>query len=245
MSDKHPAAWGDANVGTAGVCAISLYLTAVFLFLLFSLARAWPPIDLCNEGVPAVVVHDPAKDERNPDAGGIDAANNSGADKDAKKADDAAKKTLDKPDPGKGAKTDAKQAVPDRTLLCLVAIVGALGAIIHAMRSLYAFVGNGQLKYCWLPMYILLPCIGSALALIFFLILKGILSSGAGTGATYNTTLGYLAVAGIVGLFTEETVVKIQEIAQTILGKKQDQKDPLDPTPAATQPVQSADGQAG
>lgn len=135
--------------------------------------------------------------------------------------------------------------IPDIGLLCLVAIVGALGALIHAMRSFYAFVGNGQLKFCWLPMYFLLPFVGSALASVFFFILKGILSSGPPPSMTYTTTLGYLAVAGIVGLFTEETVVKIQEIAQTILGKKQGQKDPLDPTPVATQPVQPTDGQAG
>ena len=266
MSDTPPSAWGDANVGTAGVCIVSLYLAGVFLFLIFSLAHRWPEFDLCNDGVAAAKARtaaatkasgqpgepnpsaqeNPVQPPQQPVAGEMATGGQDGPAKTEAKGNQQANNGI-KNTPQGGVKTDdeSKPAVPDRTLLCLVAIVGALGASIHAMRSLYAFVGNGQLKYCWLPMYILLPCIGSALALIFFLILKGILSSGAGTSATYNTTLGYLAVAGIVGLFTEETILKIQEVAQTILGKKQDQKDPLDLTPAAPQPVHPADGQAG
>jgi len=183
-TDVPPPAWGDANVGTTGVCVISLYLVGALIGLIFCLSRTWTKFDACA--------------------------------------------------------VTAKILVPDINMLCLVAIVGALGALIHAMRSFYAYVGNGQLKYCWLPMYILLPFIGAALASVFFLILKGILSTGPATGGTYNTTLGYLAVAGIVGLFTNETVEKIQEVAQTILGKKQEQKNPLNPTTPTAEPAQPA-----
>ena len=254
MSDTPPSAWGDANVGTAGVCIVSLYLAGVFLFLIFSLAHRWPEFDLCNDGVAAVKARtaaatkasgqpgepnpsaqeNPVQPPQQPVAGEMATGGQDGPAKTEAKANQQANEAVKAPAAGGvTANNESKPAVPDRTLLCLVAIVGALGALIHAMRSFYAFVGNGGLKYCWLPMYVLLPCVGSALALIFFLILKGILSSGPGASATYNTTLGYLAVAGIVGLFTEETVMKIQEVAQTILGKKQDQKDPLPPNKGA------------
>lgn len=239
-----PSPWGDAIVGTTGVCIVSLYLVSAFLFLIFSLARVWPPIALCTEGAPAAGASGPAKPGEKPAQARTGAANASSANQAEEKPAEAEKGAPGRPASGKepqepvqaGAGTGTKAGISDPTLLCLVAIVGALGAIIHAMRSFYAFVGNGQFKYCWLPMYVLLPCIGSALALIFFLILKGILSSGAPAGVSYNTTLGYLAVAGIVGLFTEETTVKIQEVAQSILGKKQDQKDPLTPTPPPGKP---------
>ena len=266
MPETPPSpSWGDSTVGTTGVCVISLYLVGAFIFLLFSLARAWPPIDLCNDGAPAAARAKPAAAAKAPEqpgqpnpsaqpgpvqppqqpaAGEMPASGQNAAALNETRDNPSPNNNVVTPAPKGGVKPDeaTKPSVPDRTLLCLVAIVGALGALIHAMRSFYAFVGNGQLKYCWLPMYILLPCIGSALALIFFLILKGVLSSPPATGATYNTTLGYLAVAGIVGLFTEETIVKIQEVAQTILGKKQDQKDPLDPSTAAAKPAKPADG---
>lgn len=181
--------WGDADVGTTGVCVVSFYLVLVFSVLIYCLARVWMKFDTCAATVAAAVAA----------AGGT-------------------------------AGADAKAAIPDIDLMCLVAIVGALGALIHAMRSFVAFVGNGNLKVCWLPMYLLLPFIGSSLALVFFLILKGILSNGTSTGVACNGTLGYLAVAGIVGLFTEETIGKIQEIAQSILSRKQEQKDSLPKT---------------
>ena len=58
-------------------------------------------------------------------------------------------------------------------LLLIVIIVGALGGLIHVMRSFYWYVGNRDLRRSWLLMYILLPFVGAGLALLFYLIIRG------------------------------------------------------------------------
>jgi hypothetical protein len=55
-------------------------------------------------------------------------------------------------------------------LFYLVALTGALGAMVHTLRSLYWYVGNQQLMQQWLPMYLLLPFVSAALSLIFYLL---------------------------------------------------------------------------
>lgn len=62
---------------------------------------------------------------------------------------------------------------PERRYFLLVALGGALGAFVHIGTSFTDFIGNKKLVYSWLPWYILRPFIGSALALIFYLLVRG------------------------------------------------------------------------
>jgi hypothetical protein len=242
MPDPSPP-WGDSPAGRNAVITLAVYLLVVFAGLVLSLAHNWPRTDICNEAPkPPAAAQSPQ-----PPGAALPAAGNDGApaapapnlapqgDAVPSPSEPAQKPSPTPPAaPQKDAPTTTKSDLTDRKLLCLVAIVGALGGLIHAMRSYYAFVGNGQLKFCWIPMYILLPWVASALALLFFLVAKGLVPSLAAASANGNPSLFCLALAGIVGLFTEETVVKMQEIAQSILGRKQDQKDPLQAAPATS-----------
>lgn len=242
--------WGDSPAGRTAVISLAGYLVAVFVALVFSLAFTWPRTDICTEAPkPPAAAQSPQQPGVAQPAAGNDGAPGAPAQNIAL-LDDAApspSKPTPKPAPAppaappKDAPATAKSDLTDRKLLCLVAIVGALGGLIHAMRSYYAFVGNGQLKFCWIPMYVLLPWVASALALLFFLVAKGLVPSLAAVSANGNPSLFCLALAGIVGLFTEETVVKMQEIAQSILGRKQDQKDPLS-APQTARPDAAATG---
>lgn len=253
MPDHSPP-WGDSPAGRTAVISLAAYLVAVFVALVFSLAYTWPRTDICTDPPKTPTT----QSSQQPGAGQQAAAGSDGApgapaptppapnialqDDAASSPSAPAPKTASTSSakPSKDAPPAAKSDLTDRKLLCLVAIVGALGGLIHAMRSYYAFVGNGQLKFCWIPMYVLLPWVASALALLFFLVAKGLVPSLAAVGANGNPSLFCLALAGIVGLFTEETVVKMQEIAQSILGRKQDQKDPLASPPPATTARQPA-----
>jgi hypothetical protein len=51
-------------------------------------------------------------------------------------------------------------------LFLVVALTGALGGLVHALRSLVWYTGNRNLKYSWLLTYSLQPFIGAALATI-------------------------------------------------------------------------------
>src|SRR3712207_6713202 len=58
-------------------------------------------------------------------------------------------------------------------LFLLVIFAGALGGTAHAIRSLFWYVGNKDLKESWLLMYVMLPFSGSTIAMIFYLIILG------------------------------------------------------------------------
>jgi hypothetical protein len=61
----------------------------------------------------------------------------------------------------------------EQRMLILVALGGALGAFIHISTSFTDFIGNQKLVYSWLPWYIIRPFIGSALAIIFYFLVRG------------------------------------------------------------------------
>lgn len=61
----------------------------------------------------------------------------------------------------------------DASLFLVVIAAGGIGACIHALRSFYWYVGHRSLRRSWLLMYMYLPFVGAALALIVYLLLRG------------------------------------------------------------------------
>jgi hypothetical protein len=98
-------------------------------------------------------------------------------------------------------------------LLLIIMIVGALGSLIHVFHSFYWYVGNRQLRNSWLLMYLLLPFNGAGLALLFYLIIRGGISSQA--PMTQSSVDGYAAVAALVGLFSREAQAKLKKVAES------------------------------
>jgi hypothetical protein len=103
----------------------------------------------------------------------------------------------------------------EQRLFCIVAIAGGLGGLIHTARSVYWYVGNRVLRRSWLLMYIFLPFVGSALSVVFYIILRGGVLPGAGDGAQVNF-FGFTAIAALVGLFSPEAARKLQQIFATL-----------------------------
>jgi hypothetical protein len=106
----------------------------------------------------------------------------------------------------------------------LVLLAGALGACFHALRSLWMFVGNRDLKRSWALMYIVLPINGAVLAFIFFIVI----SAGTGFFAQpqgSNSCFWIIGIAALVGLSSQqaaETLKKIAEAVFTGVPKKAD-----------------------
>ena len=109
-------------------------------------------------------------------------------------------------------------------LLLIVIVVGALGSLIHVLRSFYWYVGNRNLRTSWLLMYFLLPFNGGGLALLFFLIARGVSSSQ--PTAIQASVGGYAALAALVGMFSQQALVKLKQIAQSIFAEAETGKDP-------------------
>lgn len=107
---------------------------------------------------------------------------------------------------------------PDRTqtrLLLLVLLAGALGGTLHALRSLFYFIGNRNLRLSWLPMYLVLPVSSAAIAAVFFLVfVGGLFDVQAGNGSNYFVMVG---VSALVGMFSQQAVEKLKKISEAIL----------------------------
>jgi hypothetical protein len=114
----------------------------------------------------------------------------------------------------------------EHRLFVVVAVTGALGGLLHAARSLYAYVGNRTLLRSWLLFYLSLPFIGAGLAVLFYLILRGGLVTG--TAAEVNF-FGFAAISALVGLFTPEAALKLQQIFTTLLAPTPHERDSLPP----------------
>jgi hypothetical protein len=101
-------------------------------------------------------------------------------------------------------------------LLLIVILAGALGSLVHTIRSVYWYIGNRNLKWSWLAKYILQPFAGSALAVIFYVVIRGGFFS---PQTTFENTspFGFAALAALVGLFSEQAVLKLKRVAETVL----------------------------
>lgn len=111
-------------------------------------------------------------------------------------------------------------------LIFIVIIAGALGGLVHALRSLYWYIGNREMKRSWIVKYILLPFVGSILSLIFYFVIRGGFFS---PGATVEKTsiFGFAAMAALVGMFSEQAALKLKEVADTLLFKPKPGKDSI------------------
>jgi hypothetical protein len=130
-------------------------------------------------------------------------------------------------------------ACPDHSqerLLLLVVLAGALGGALHAMRSLFYFIGNRDLRVSWLPSYIAMPFTGAAVGTLFFLVfVAGFFMPQDGDAKTYFLMVG---VSALVGMFTPQAVEKLKSISEAILtndkpGARSGDRGPKDTAPAA------------
>lgn len=127
-----------------------------------------------------------------------------------------------------GAYTYICAAPQGSGLFWMLVMAGTLGGCIHALRSLWWYTGQGTLKWRWLLMYYCLPFTGAATAMLFsLLIVAGLIDSSAGR----NTSLFIIAVAGLVGMFTQQAALKLTDIANAIFTKPGEGKD-SDPQPS-------------
>jgi hypothetical protein len=103
-------------------------------------------------------------------------------------------------------------------LLLLVMLCGALGSLMHALRSLYWYTGNRKMVWSWVAFYMLLPFTGAMLAVIFYLVVRGgFFSPQASTETT--SPFGFAALSALVGLFSPQATLKLKEVAETIFTK--------------------------
>ncbi len=120
------------------------------------------------------------------------------------------------------------QSDAESSWMLLVFAAGILGGLIHAMRSFYWYIGNRKLVKSWLAMYLLLPLLGGALSLVFYIIIRGGLLSGQLNGQSITDSLspiGFTAVGVLVGMFSEQAILKLKDVADTLFAKPEPGED--------------------
>lgn len=137
-------------------------------------------------------------------------------------------------------------------LLLLVMLAGALGSLMHSLRSLYWYTGNRMMVWSWVGFYLLLPLTGAILAVIFYFVVRGGFFS---PQASFENTspFGFAALSALVGLFSPQATLKLKEIAETIFTKPgggEDSKAQTSGSPAAASaptvsPLTQASGAVG
>jgi hypothetical protein len=100
----------------------------------------------------------------------------------------------------------------ETVLFVVVALAGALGGLIHALRSLVTYVGHRRLLWSWAPFYLTLPVIGALGGTVFYIVFRAGLFSPS-TSADEASPFGFAAVALLVGLFSEQALEKLRELA--------------------------------
>ena len=106
--------------------------------------------------------------------------------------------------------------LPDTDLLLLVIFAGALGGTLHGLRSLYWYVGLRSLLKSWTLMYVLLPFTGATISVIFYSIMRAGLVP---TPTSKDASIAVIAIAILVGLFSQQAAVKLKDIFEGILAK--------------------------
>jgi hypothetical protein len=104
---------------------------------------------------------------------------------------------------------------PETRYLCIVSIVGALGAYIHLATSFTEFLGNRNFYSSWKWWYGLRPFIGSALAILVYFAARGGLVSGT-SGASDLSPYGIGALAGLAGMFSKQATDKLREVFENL-----------------------------
>ena len=106
-------------------------------------------------------------------------------------------------------------------LFCLVIIAGFLGSFIHVAVSVADYVGNRRLVSSWIYWYLLRLPVGSSLAVIVYLLIRG----GILTGNTSGTDLqpfGIVGISALAGLFSKQAMDKLREVFETLFQPKEE-----------------------
>lgn len=245
---------GDADVGTIGIVLLALYLIVAILTCFYGLIVLWPhtspaqlgQVPLRKAAVTPSPSPAPSSDSITESALATSAAANTPTPiSSAALSSDSPTETFSAASPPVSTPIPVPQGTPTRItifgyeiwdevrLLLMVILAGALGSLVHTVRSVYWYIGNRQLKWSWVIKYVLQPLAGSALAMIFYVVVRGGFFSPQTTPEN-TSPFGFAALAALVGLFSEQAVLKLKRVAETVLER---------PTPGADPTQQEEDSE--
>ena len=231
---SNPTPPGQRLMGAGPIALIALYLIAFSLFVLYGLVKLWPyptpggapraeatasPSPAASPTASATATPSPAGSPAgSPSPGAVAATTPSPT---ASPTPSPSPSPAGLPDPEvisflNGRFTPRVHA--ETRLLLLVMLAGALGSLMHSLRSLYWYTGTREMVWSWAAFYVLLPFTGAILAVIFYFVVRGGFFS---PDASFQNTspFGFAALSALVGLFSPQATLKLKEVAETIFTK--------------------------
>lgn len=115
-----------------------------------------------------------------------------------------------------GAEVNVKT---ETLFFAIVAFSGALGGLVHTLRSFSMYVGTRNLRWSWIPFNLLLPVVGALGGTVFYLVFRGGLFSTSASTADVANPYGFAAIAALVGLFSEQAMEKLRLIAREMFAE--------------------------
>jgi hypothetical protein len=104
-------------------------------------------------------------------------------------------------------------------LVLFATLFGIIGASIHGLGSLTAWISTDKLQAGWGIWYLTRPPIGAALAIITYIIIRAGFISGAG-GPAAISDFGVAGISALVGLMTDEMTSKLRDVFDALFGIK-------------------------
>jgi hypothetical protein len=103
---------------------------------------------------------------------------------------------------------------PEFLLAATMVLAGFLGACVYSLYAIILHLSPEQEDFdkAWTGWYILRPILGAGLALIAYVLLRGGLLSISSNVSNLNF-LGFTGFSFMVGLFTEQTMHKLNDLA--------------------------------
>ena len=110
----------------------------------------------------------------------------------------------------------------ETSLIFIMMFSGIIGACVFSLFAISHHVGaDKDFSRLWRAWYLLRPLVGAGLALIFYLVLRGgVLNLGANLSSLNIVSL--TAVTGLVGMFAEQAMHKLQDVADSLFGQAPD-----------------------
>jgi hypothetical protein len=106
---------------------------------------------------------------------------------------------------------------PEIRLVLFSTLFGIIGASIHGIGSLTAWITTDKLQAGWSIWYLTRPPIGAALAIITYIIIRAGLVTG---GPTAISDFGVAGISALVGLMTDEMTAKLRDVFDSLFGIK-------------------------
>jgi magnesium-transporting ATPase (P-type) len=110
-------------------------------------------------------------------------------------------------------------------LMIIVAVMGALGGCAYSIKAFVYRVGNRNFDTSWTCWYALRPFIGSILAIIFYFAFRAAFFSLSASTEDLNN-YGIATLGGIVGLYSWETMKKLEDLFERILPTDREEQEP-------------------